>query len=239
MSAPVSTTSAVAAFLLQAAPRHHRPHSTLLHFLFGFGIFGLLVVSIVDSSFVPLPVPGITDIMLVLMAARHGNPLLLILVSSLGSAIGGYVSYHAGYSGGMAFLERRVPAALFGHLHEWMERHAILSVALPAILPPPVPLTPFILAAGALKMSQRTFMTAFVVSRTARHTIAVLLGLHYGRQILRLWDRVSAEYATPILIVVWTAIVISCAIAIRQIYKASRGVEQKKAVSAERSSSIA
>ncbi|MDE1177744.1 MAG: VTT domain-containing protein [Edaphobacter sp.] len=224
MISTVSTITAdtTASALEIIAPRGHR--SPLLHFVFGLGLFGLFFVSIVDSSFVPLPVPGLTDIMLVLMAARHNNFFLLVGISSAGSAIGGYVSYRVGQSGGMAFIERRVPPRIFKHLREWMEHHAILSVALPALLPPPMPLAPFVLAAGALKMSKNKFMTAFVISRTTRHAIAAGLGLYYGRPILRLWDKLSAEYAMPVLIVIWSVIILSCIIAIRQIYKASRSV---------------
>jgi membrane protein DedA with SNARE-associated domain len=105
-----------------------------------------------------------------------------------------------------------------------MERHAILSVALPALLPPPMPLSPFVLAAGALNMSRNKFLAAFIISRTARHSIAVGLGLYYGRPILRLWNRISAQYATPILIVMWTAIILGCAFAFWRIYKTSRSV---------------
>ena len=205
------------------APRPR--HSLLFHLFLSLGIFGLFLVAIVDSSFVPLPIPGITDIMLVLMAARHTtNWLILILVSSTGSAIGGYLSYQVGQRGGMAFLEKRVPSSIFKLVRDWMERHAILSVALPAILPPPMPLSPFILAAGALNMSRNKFLAAFIISRTARHAIAVGLGLYYGRPILRLWNRISAQYATPILIVMWTLIVLGCAFAFWQIYKTSRSV---------------
>jgi membrane protein YqaA with SNARE-associated domain len=213
--------TATAAFEIMA-PRSRQ--SPLLHLLFSFGLFGLFFVAIVDSSFVPLPIPGITDIMLVLMAARHANFFLLVAVSSLGSAIGGYLSYRIGQSGGMAFIERRVPPRIFKHLREWMEQHAILSVALPALLPPPMPLAPFVLAAGALKMSQKKFMTAFVISRTARHMIAAGLGLYYGRHILHLWNKLSAEYAIPILLVIWSSIIVSCVFAFRQIYKASQSV---------------
>ena len=207
--------------LLAPRPRH----SPLFHLILSLGVFGLFLVSIVDSSFVPLPIPGITDIMLVLMAARHTvNWFLLILISSVGSAIGGYLSYQVGQRGGMAFLEKRVPPRIFKLVREWMERHAILSVALPAILPPPMPLSPFVLAAGALKMARNKFLAAFIISRTARHAIAVGLGLYYGRPILRLWNRISAEYAAPILIVMWTAIIAGCAFAFWRIYKTSRSV---------------
>jgi len=200
------------------------PRSPLLKFFFSFGLFGLFFVSIVDSSFVPLPIPGLTDIMLVLMAARHQNVFLQVIVASVGSAIGGYLSYRVGQSGGMAFLEKRVPPRIFKLVCEWMERHAILSVALPALLPPPMPLAPFVLAAGALKMSKNKFLAVFIISRTARHTIAAGLGLYYGRNILRLWNRLSAEYATPILIVVWSAIILSCVLAFWKIYKTSQSV---------------
>lgn len=227
MTPPAATSlvadSAARAALEVIAPRPHR--SPLLHFLFTFGPFGLFLVSIIDSSFIPLPVPGITDIMLVLMAARHDNWFLLVIMASAGSVIGGYLSYRVGQSGGMAFLEKRVPPRIFKMVREWMERHAVLAVALPAVLPPPMPLAPFVLAAGALRMSRRKFLAAFTISRTARHLIAAGLGLYYGRSIVRLWNHLSAKYATTLLIVTWSLILLSCAIAFWQLYKTAKSVK--------------
>jgi membrane protein YqaA with SNARE-associated domain len=215
-------------FLAQAAPQaaavHRRARSPLMHFLFSFGIFGVFLVSIVDSSFVPLPLPGITDIMIIVLAAQHHNWALLILLATAGSAIGGYFSHQVGQRGGMAFIEKRIPPRIFKRVCDWMGNHAILSVALPAILPPPMPLSPFVLAAGALKMSRKKFLTTFVISRFLRHSIAAWLGIHYGRHIVRLWNGISAKYATPFLIVLWTGIILSCAFAFWQIYKTSRTV---------------
>ena len=205
-----------------AAPR--APRNPFLHFLFSFGIFGLFFVSIVDSSFVPLPIPGVTDIMLIVMSARHENVILLVLLATAGSAVGGWFSHHVGQRGGMAFLQKHVPPRIFKRVCEWMESHAILSVALPAILPPPMPLSPFVLAAGALNMPRKKFMIAFTASRFARHTIAAWLGVHYGRHIIRLWNGLSARYATPILTVIWVGIAISCAYAFWKLYKTSRAV---------------
>ncbi|HMH12866.1 MAG TPA: VTT domain-containing protein [Edaphobacter sp.] len=217
----VDHATAAARVLAQRAPGHS---SRLMHFLFSFGLFGLFLVSIVDSSFVPLPIPGVTDIMIVVLAAKHSNWLALILISTLGSAIGGYLSYQVGQSGGMAFLERRIPPRIFNRVRDWMERHAILAIALPAILPPPMPLSPFVLAAGALKMSKKKFMMTFTISRAARHSIATGLGIYYGRHIVQLWNKISAKYATPILIILWSVILISCAIAFWKLYKTSHAV---------------
>ncbi len=215
------------ALLLAAAP--HRHSSQFFHLLASFGVFGIFLVSIVDSSFVPLPVPGVTDIMLVVFAAQKSNWILLILLATAGSAIGGYLSYEVGHAGGMQFLEKHIPARIFKNIREWMEKHAILAIALPAVLPPPMPLSPFVLAAGALKMSKKKFITIFTVSRAARHAFAVWLGIYYGRHVLHLWSRFSAKWASTILIVLWTAIVISCAIAFWKLYKTSRNVSSRSA----------
>ena len=204
------------------------PHAgALLHLFFSLGLFGVFLVSIVDSSFVPLPLPGLTDIMIVVIAAQpNGWPRLALLLglATLGSALGGFFSYLVGQSGGMAFLEKRVPRRIFRRVTNWMEQHAILAVALPAVLPPPMPLSAFVLAAGALKMRRRTFMTTFTISRLLRHAVAVGLGVHYGPAVLGLWARFAQKWGEPILITLWTGILLSCAYAIYQIYTTSRSM---------------
>ena len=215
-----------------AAPAHAAARSGtfakmsgfLIHLMFSLGVVGVFLVSVVDSSFVPLPVPGLTDIMLVLFAAQHANPWLLIAVATAGSAIGGFVSYQVGQSGGMAFIEKRTPSRIFKRVTRWMEAHAVLAVAVPAILPPPMPLSPFVLAAGALKMSRRKFMIAFTLSRLARHAIAVWLGIHYGRTVLVLWHKFLSRWGTPILIILWVGIAVSLSFAFWQLWKTSHSV---------------
>ena len=203
-----------------AAAAHHQ--SAFLQLLLRFGLVGIFLVSIVDSSFVPLPIPGVTDILLVLFAAQHTSAIILVIAATVGSALGGYFSYQVGHAGGMQFLEKHVPKRIFRRVTSWMESHAILAVALPALLPPPMPLSPFVLAAGALNMSRRKFMVAFTVSRALRHIIAVALGLFYGRQVLRLWAHFSDRWATTILAVLWSGILIGCGFAFWKIYKTSR-----------------
>jgi membrane protein YqaA with SNARE-associated domain len=230
-----SAPSALPAFFLAASHGHS---NKILHFLFSFGLFGIFLVSIVDSSFVPLPVPGITDIMIVLFAAHKTNWILLVLSATAGSALGGYLSYQVGHAGGMQFLEKHVPARIFKRVCDWMEHHAILAVALPAILPPPMPLSPFVLAAGALKMSKKKFNLTFTLSRAARHAFAAWLGIRYGSHVLHLWNRFSAKWATTILIVIWAAILIGCAFAFWKIYKTSKSVRTKSGGLVDRPNTI-
>ena len=220
----IATTARTAArpFAIALAAPHHR--NELIHLALSFGLIGVLLVSIVDSSFVPLPIPGITDLMIVVLAAQHANLFLLVAAATLGSFLGGLFSYQVGQSGGMSFLEKHVPARIFKTICNWMETHAILAVALPAILPPPMPLSPFVLAAGALKMSRRKFLTTFTLSRFVRHSIAAGLGVYYGPHIVHLWNRFTRHYAVPILISIWSVILIGVGIAFWKIYQTSRDV---------------
>ncbi len=216
------THKSISAAVLRVSLQPPRHSGKLVHILFGFGIFSIFLISLVDSSIVPLPLPGITDIMIIVMAAHHQNWLLLILLATAGSALGGYSCYQVGKRGGMAFIEKRTPPRIFKLVTEWVERHAILAVALPAILPPPMPLTVFVLAAGALKMPRNKFLVTFTISRAVRHAIAAWLGIQYGRHILQLWNHFSARWANTILVIIWTTVTISVVIGLWNLYKTSR-----------------
>jgi membrane protein YqaA with SNARE-associated domain len=211
--------------VLQSARSSGSHH--LIHLFLSFGLFGVFLVSIVDSSFVPLPVPGVTDIMVILFAAQHANVFLLVGIATLGSALGGLFSYQVGQSGGLDFIERRTPERVFKRVTGWMESHAILAVAVPALLPPPMPLSPFVLAAGALKMSRKKFMWAFTLSRLVRHAIAAWLGVHYGKTVLILWNKFIVRWGTPVLVLIWSAILIAVAYAFWQLWKTSHAVKSK------------
>jgi membrane protein YqaA with SNARE-associated domain len=210
--------------LQAAAPLAFFAASRFMHFFEHLGLLGLFLVSIVDSSFVPLPVPGLTDVMVILFAAHHSNVIWLVLSATAGSALGGLFSHMVGQRGGMAFLEKRIPPRIFGPVTHWMQSHALIAIALPAILPPPMPLSPFVLAAGALHMSRKRFMTAFTLSRFVRHCIAAWLGVHYGHSVLHLWSRFTARWGDSILIALWSLILFFAGYAFFKLYRTSRSV---------------
>lgn len=233
MTAPVpvrSPLSALAAALQSAAPQAAgRGRNPLIHLLLTFGIAGVFVVSIVDSSFVPLPIPGITDIMTVVLAARKANLILLVAAGTAGSFLGGLFSHQVGHAGGMAFLEKHVSPRILKPVTTWMGRHAILAVALPAVLPPPMPLSPFVLAAGALNMPRKKFLAAFTLSRFVRHTAAAAIGVYFGPHVLRIWNALMSRWSTPILIFLWTAILLSAGFAFFKLWKTSRDMRNQSA----------
>ena len=81
-AAALSTVKSLAALALQAADVHRPARSPFVRMLLSFGLVGIFPVSIVDSSFVPLPLPGITDIMIIIMAAQHQSVILLVLLAT-------------------------------------------------------------------------------------------------------------------------------------------------------------
>ena len=201
---------------------HIFARGALVRFLFGMGLFGLFFIAVVDSSFIPLPIPGCTDIFILILAAKGTNWLLLTLIATAGSMLGGWICYQAGLLGGMPALESGVPKKYLDRICRWADQHAILAVSLPAILPPPMPLIPFVLAAGALKMPQKKFMIAFTVSRAIRHAIAAGLGIFYGPPILRAWNHIMQKWSLPVLIALWTVILGSIGFAIWRMWKKNR-----------------
>jgi membrane protein YqaA with SNARE-associated domain len=222
---PILALSLAAA--VAAPPHAHHTMSPVMAFFFHLGIAGLFLVALVDSSFVPLPIPGLTDILLIIYAAAHENVVLLVAIAVAGGATGGLISHAVGQAGGMRFLEKHVPARILGRVTHWVESNALLAVALPAILPPPMPLSPFVLVAGAVHMSRKKFMTAFTLSRLARYSVSVWLGVHYGRHVLHLWSEFSRRWGTTFLIALWVFIGVFTGIAGWKLYKTSRALGPK------------
>jgi len=181
------------------SPRLHP--SLAPRWLTHLGAFGLFAIAVVDSSVIPLPIPGSTDLLLLLLVAHRGNPLLLVPCAIAGSILGGYTTWIIGHKGGKAALRHYVPARLLGRVIVWVEHHPIFAVFLPAMLPPPVPLQPFVLASGALGVSRRRFLVVFGAARSVRYFFIAWLGVTYGRKIVRLWSESLQRWSNPLLCV--------------------------------------
>jgi membrane protein YqaA with SNARE-associated domain len=179
------------------APLLHQPLAP--YWLTHLGALGLFSVAVTDSSVIPLPLPGSTDLLLLWLVAHSGDPWLLAPCALAGSILGGYTTWHIGRRGGEEALRHYVPARLLGPIVVWVERHRILAVFLPALLPPPIPLLPFALASGALGVSRRRFLAVFGAARTQRYSFIAWLGVAYGRSIVRLWSGSLQEWSAPLL----------------------------------------
>jgi len=174
-------------------------HSTVPHWITHFGSLGLFSVAVIDSSVIPLPLPGSTDLLLLWLVAYRGDPWLLAPVAIAGSLVGGYTTWQVGRKGGETALRRRVPARILKRIVAWVKHHPVLAVFLPAVLPPPIPLLPFALAAGALGVSRNRFLVVYGAARTLRYSFIAWLGAVYGRDVIRIWSGTLQTWSTPLL----------------------------------------
>jgi membrane protein YqaA with SNARE-associated domain len=165
----------------------------------GFGTLGLFAVSTLDSSPIPLPLPGSADLLLVLLVAHRANPFFAAAAAIAGSFVGGYLSWSAGMKGGEPALHRYVPKRFARHMSQWVEKKGSLALVLSALLPPPFPLTPFLLAAGALGVSRRRFFVSFGLARAFRYSLVAWLAEVYGRTLVRAFRHYLSGWSTVIL----------------------------------------
>ena len=159
--------------------------SSIYGFALGLGAPGLFVVAFLDSSFVSLP--QINDILVVLMVTQHKDWMLLyVLMATLGSIAGCYVIYYLAERGGEAFLRKRLKP---GHVERALalyQRHGLLALMIPALLPPPAPFKLFVLAAGIAEVRPAQFVVAIAVARGARYLALGILAIYYGDAALEL-----------------------------------------------------
>jgi membrane protein YqaA with SNARE-associated domain len=157
---------------------------------------GLLLLGLADNSLIPLP--GSMDVLTIWFAVHHHNQwLYYAAMATLGALIGGYVTYRLARKGGKAALEHRLGHRGADAFYQRFERWGFWAVAVPAILPPPFPLVPFLLAAGAMQYSRKKFVAALALGRSLRYGVLAYLGVHYGRHFLRFFN----QYTKPTVFV--------------------------------------
>jgi membrane protein DedA with SNARE-associated domain len=168
------------------------------------GGVGLFALAVVDSSVVPIPLPGSTDLLLLLLSAFRSqslaSPMLFASCAFAGSVVGGYTTWAAGKKGGEAALDRLGKGRFVRRIQGWVKRNGMLSVALASMLPPPVPLMPFLLAAGALGLSRGRYLISYCTARAVRYGVVAWLGYKYGRQVIHLWQKDLKGWSTPIIV---------------------------------------
>jgi membrane protein YqaA with SNARE-associated domain len=176
---------------------------TTLHWLRRLGGPGLVLLGIADSSIIPLT--GSMDVLTVLLAAHHRAWwFYYALMATLGSLIGSYITYSLARKGGKQALERRLSCDRVNKIYKKFEEHGFLAVMVPALLPPPFPFVPFLLAAGAMQYSPKKFIGALALGRGIRFAVLAYLGAVYGRHITRFF----AMYYKPTLALVALLVVV-------------------------------
>ncbi len=147
------------------------------------GAPGLFILSFLDSSFLSLP--EATDLMVIWMVTQHKNRLLLYAGSAtLGSILGCFALYELGRTGGETLLRSRMKSGALERASRLFQRYGLMSVLIPAILPPPTPFKAFVLLAGVTAISRAEFAVAVGLGRGVRYFGEGLLAEAYGEQAI-------------------------------------------------------
>jgi membrane protein YqaA with SNARE-associated domain len=194
-----------------------------LHFLIAVSVWswlrhlggvGLVLLGLADNSIVPLP--GSMDVLTILLAARHSQLWwYYAFMATVGTVIGGYITYGLARKAGKEAFERKLSKKTAEKVFQRFERWGFFAVAVPALLPPPFPIVPFLLAAGALQYSRRKFVGALALGRGVRFTLVAGLGAIYGRHIVRFFSR----YYKPALFTLIGLAVIAGIVSLVQYYR--------------------
>jgi membrane protein YqaA with SNARE-associated domain len=168
---------------------------------------GLFVVAFLDSSV--LSFPFITDALV--MQFSFANPARMpyyAAMAALGSLAGSIWLYLLAKKGGEAFFHRHA-AGKAEKIRDWVDSHAFLSVFIPAILPPPLPFKPFVLAEGVFQVPLRTFVLAILLGRGLRYGVEGILAVRYGDATITFLMAHSAAFALSVVGVILLLYVIT------------------------------
>lgn len=155
--------------------------SVFAYFLSPFGLFALATLDLSMLFFLPFAV----DAAVVIMTARRPElAILYVALVTAGSLAGGAITFWVGRRVGEPGLERLVSRRRLEYVQRRVRRSGAVALALPAMMPPPFPLTPFVLACGALDVSRTRFLVTLGIVRVVRFGTEAALAVVYGRRIL-------------------------------------------------------
>lgn len=162
---------------------------------FGFFLtwWGAYLLGALDATMLFFLPFGI-DTLVIYLAARDGMFFWLYpLLAAAGSVTGAALTYWFGRKIGEIGLERLVPGRRFERFRSRVQKGGAVAMAAAAVMPPPFPLTPFVLTCGALEVDRWTFLGTFAAMRLIRFGGEAALARVYGRGVLRIIEADSFQ----------------------------------------------
>jgi membrane protein YqaA with SNARE-associated domain len=198
--------------------------TSFFYSIFGFFLtwWGAVLIAALDTSIVFF-LPFGVDAVVIFLAARDEELFWLYpLLATAGSLAGAAGTFWVGRKVGAAGLERLVPAKRLDRLKSKVKEKGAVAMAVPALLPPPFPLTPFILTCGALDVNKWRFFTTLGTVRLLRFGAEAALARMYGRRVL------AVLQSEPFQIVILGFIVIAVIGTVMSAVLLWRSTHQKK-----------
>lgn len=143
----------------------------------------MVIIGALDSSLLSLP--EINDYLVV--ARCYSDPKSVFyfpLFAAAGSVIGCTLLYSIMRRGGQAVMRRRFTPENIARVEGAYARYGFLALAIPALLPPPMPFKIFVATAGALEYPRWRFILTIMIARSVRYFIEGALAVFYGEQVI-------------------------------------------------------
>jgi membrane protein YqaA with SNARE-associated domain len=180
--------------------------SAVFAFVMKFGGLGLLVLGVLDSSF--LVAPWGNDLLLIAMTARTpgtGHMLYYAAMSTAGSALGCLLIDITLRPLGAKGLERHLSKRRLARIQRKVGQNAGTALAVASLAPPPFPFTAFVMGAAALQYSRKRMLAIVGATRMARFTLLGALALRFGERILR-WGKLPVVQGIIIGLIVFSIV---------------------------------
>jgi membrane protein YqaA with SNARE-associated domain len=160
--------------------------TSFFYSIFGFFLtwWGAFLMAALDTSMLFFLPFGVDAVVIFLAASNRELFWVYPLLATAGSLSGAAVTFWIGRKAGEVGVERIVSASRLERLKQKVNERGAVAMALPALLPPPFPLTPFILTCGALDVDRTRFFATFGVVRLLRFGAEAWLARTYGRGVL-------------------------------------------------------
>jgi membrane protein YqaA with SNARE-associated domain len=160
----------------------------LKHFVIGAPLYvaapAMILIGALDSSLLSLP--EINDYLVIGRCLEHHSAVIYFpLFAAFGSVLGCLLLYSIIRRGGQALLRRRFRAEHILKAEKAYARFGVLALAVPAVLPPPLPFKIFVATAGALEYPRWRFLITVMIARSLRYYVEGILAVYYGERVLR------------------------------------------------------
>jgi membrane protein YqaA with SNARE-associated domain len=198
----------------------YKLNAVMLAVLKPLGVWGIGGLAIIDSAAIPFPIDAL---LIEYVANDHKRFLLYSFMAALGSAIGSLLPYYLGRAGGELFLLKRINRQRYEQLRDRFEKQEFLGIMIPAMMPPPMPVKLFEIAAGVFEMKPAWFFSAMFVGKFLRFLIWAIITITYGPAILHTITRAIHEHLGYVLGASGIVVVMLVVYVLRKVFDRRRG----------------
>ena len=143
----------------------------------------MVLIGALDSSLLSLP--EINDYLVVGRCYKYPSAVFYFpLFAAAGSVLGCWLLYSIMRRGGQAVLRKRFKPESIERVERAYARFGVFAIAIPAILPPPLPFKIFVATAGTLEYPKWKFLLTVMIARSFRYYVEGILAVFYGRRVL-------------------------------------------------------